>query len=302
MHSRVNSFTLRHDGPTSRNIRRAPSTVSDTSDAAVHGQRPLSVISNITVSRPQSLYQGTTGPSHPYGMYPQGIALARSASTASTSTLRPRERSYPGANRSTHPYGTYPQNTTLDGEVSPIETTDSHIPVGFPGLSQQYIRRLGPDGEDADDIIGPDGHTEALPPYTRYPDHIPHKEPTPGSGATFENEVSPGLLHPADRDLSRIDSVPSNESTQQINVIPPDPGAQADESGNNKEKWTAVRKRRCSCLTLPKWAMALIIFLSVSLAAILGGVIGHGISHRNSKDAARPAPAQESAAVAVSSA
>lgn len=44
------------------------------------------------------------------------------------------------------------------------------IPVGFANNTDPYQRRLGPEGEEIAGIIGPDGHTEELPPYTRYPD------------------------------------------------------------------------------------------------------------------------------------
>lgn len=52
---------------------------------------------------------------------------------------------------------------------------ESHVPValGFPGLGGQAYQRIrGPDGEEQD-IIGVDGHTEQLPPYSRYPDEGP---------------------------------------------------------------------------------------------------------------------------------
>ena len=299
LHRRGNSFTLRHDGPTSRISRRPPSVASEVSDATAYGQRPMSAISNSTVHRPQSLFQGTTGPSHPYGMYPQDISLTRSPSATSSSTIRPRERSYIGTNGPTHPYGMYSQNAVHDGEVSPIEAPGSHIPVGFPGLGQQYRRRLGPDGEDADDIVGPDGHTETLPPYTRYPDHIPRKNRSLTFGAVVENGISPGPFRSVDTDLSRIDSVPSNDSTQQINVTSAEPPEQADESGSRKERWTEISKRRCGCLTLPKWAVVLIVFLLVSLAAVLGGVIGHGINHKHNSHPSHLPPAGESASETV---
>jgi hypothetical protein len=70
--------------------------------------------------------------------------------------------------------------------IPPIQTV---IPVGFPGLSAGYHRVLGPDGEEQD-IIGPDGHTEQLPPYTRYPQEGPTK-------ASMAAEASASRIVPA---------------------------------------------------------------------------------------------------------
>ncbi|KAF2660484.1 hypothetical protein K491DRAFT_588934 [Lophiostoma macrostomum CBS 122681] len=109
-------------------------------------------------------------PSHPYGMYPQNT-MARSSSVATSSTQRQSRRSL-SLQRPAHPYGMYPQNIVDD--EPPIPPIQSAIPVGFPGLSTGYRRQIGPDGEEQD-IIGPDGHTEQLPPYTRYPDEVPTK-------------------------------------------------------------------------------------------------------------------------------
>lgn len=118
------------------------------------------------VIRPDSPYRGPTGPSHPYQMYPQ-----RTLSDATTSTATPVSRESPADSEQsqqgpTHPYSLYTQSTT-EVEDAPSRS----IPVvGFPTLPDNYRRRLGPDGEEAGDLIGPMGHTEELPPYTRYPE------------------------------------------------------------------------------------------------------------------------------------
>lgn len=64
----------------------------------------------------------------------------------------------------------YPQSIAADAETLGGRLAPVPIQVGFPGMASSYQRRLGPDGELSSDIIGPDGHTEELPPYTRYPD------------------------------------------------------------------------------------------------------------------------------------
>ncbi|KAH7138993.1 hypothetical protein B0J11DRAFT_32344 [Dendryphion nanum] len=111
-----------------------------------------------------------TGPSHPYGMYQQNT-MARSPSVTTSSTHQP-QRSM-SLSRPTHPYGMYQQNVTEDDEP-PLAPVQAAIPVGFPGLNTNFHRRLGPDGEEQD-IVGPDGHAEQLPPYTRYPEEGPTK-------------------------------------------------------------------------------------------------------------------------------
>lgn len=76
-----------------------------------------------------------------------------------------REGEYNGPRGPTHPYALYPQNT------APIDDGNGErIPVGFNGMGGSYQRQIGPDGEEAGDLIGPLGHMEELPPYTRYPE------------------------------------------------------------------------------------------------------------------------------------
>ncbi|TDZ27587.1 hypothetical protein CTRI78_v012246 [Colletotrichum trifolii] len=138
---------LRHDGSAGQSAVAPLSRVSTASNEA-----PL--------IRSESPYEGPSGPSHPYQMYPQ-----RTNSVATSSTARMPEPSYNGPQGPVHPYTLYPQNTV---PAEPNEGGD--IPVGFLGHTDNYQRRLGPDGEEIADLIGPLGHTEELPPYTRYPE------------------------------------------------------------------------------------------------------------------------------------
>ncbi|KAK8192526.1 hypothetical protein M8818_007696 [Zalaria obscura] len=71
----------------------------------------------------------------------------------------------------------YAQNVVEDTEDEPVEHlgTTNAIPVGFPGHDQPFHRRRGPDGEEQD-IIGTDGHSEQLPPYSEYPEDGPPKD------------------------------------------------------------------------------------------------------------------------------
>lgn len=142
-----------------------------------HRDSVSSTASFATTSNTENPFE--TGPSHPYGMYPQHT-MDRSNSVATASTGR-QDRPM-SIQRPAHPYAMYSQSG-LDDEtpservqaippaLPPIQTA---MPVGFPGLNNGYHRVLGPDGEEQD-IIGPDGHTEQLPPYSRYPDEGPTK-------------------------------------------------------------------------------------------------------------------------------
>lgn len=64
------------------------------------------------------------------------------------------------------------------------DNSGEHIPVGFTGMGGSYQRQIGPDGEDAGDLIGPLGHMEELPPYTRYPEGAYVQNPQGEAAAT----------------------------------------------------------------------------------------------------------------------
>jgi hypothetical protein len=140
-----------------------------------HRESVSSTASFATTSMSENPFE--TGPSHPYGMYPQNT-MARSSSVATSSTTQQPDRPM-SLQRPAHPYAMYSQSG-LDDEPSPepmppvLPPIQTAMPVGFPGLNAGYHRVLGPDGEEQD-IIGPDGHTEQLPPYSRYPDEGPTK-------------------------------------------------------------------------------------------------------------------------------
>jgi hypothetical protein len=125
-------------------------------------------------------YQGPTGPTHPYELFRQDVGASETLSTTTSSAVPATETPYQGPSRPTHPYGLYPQSDGIEATISQPED----IPIGFRPLPVQYQRRIGPDGEEMG-IVGPDGHTEQLPPYTRYPEEayggkppVP-PEPTP---------------------------------------------------------------------------------------------------------------------------
>lgn len=156
--SNRDSLTLRHDGAMGHVPASSLSRVSSASTDAAF----------IPVDGP---YQGPSGPSHPYQMYSQDARPTRTMSMATTSTTptaRP-ESEYNGPTGPSHPYSMYPQNPV---EIPISQPVVPAIPVGFTNVPDMYQRRLGPEGEEAGAMIGPDGHTEELPPYTRYPDEF----------------------------------------------------------------------------------------------------------------------------------
>lgn len=164
----------------------------------------------------------------------------------------------------------YPQNTVVESESPSDEITA--IPVGFPGHQNQYHRRLGPDGEDAADIIGPDGHTEQLPPYTQYPDEAFARKtgvPTalPGAGgiglATRNPEFSSTEDIPSPSALSSR-SVESNNSSPPLHVEVPVVSEKSEEKG-----WKAIARRKVWGI-VPIWAFVLVGIVLVLFAIILG--------------------------------
>ncbi|ETS74304.1 hypothetical protein PFICI_14170 [Pestalotiopsis fici W106-1] len=214
------SFSLRHDGG-----------MGSLADSVVAGSS-----SNVaqTVARAESPYQGPSGPSFPYQMYTQDVRPQRTNSLATTVTVPATERSYNGPNNPTHPYQMYPQNTAAasdvpEGRASPV------IPVGFTGAVDNYQRRLGPEGEEAGDMIGPDGHTEQLPPYTRYPDEayqrkiagiggMPAMEPSAGASSASQAALAVGSASVPTSAATSVSS-PSPRSSAGTTALQAIPGA-----------------------------------------------------------------------------
>ncbi len=292
---RGGSFTLRHENPHSRIHQRPVSglSVSEVSDLASQPQRSLSTSTTFTIPRTQSPAQVATGPSHPYGMYPQDVGMTRTPSVATNSTMGIHARHSGPA----HPYGMYPQNTVPEGVDSAYIVTNPSIPVGFPGLGQRYQRRLGPEGEEVADIIGPDGHTEQLPPYTQYPVGFAPK-PTPPAPTSMVNpaHVAPHPV-PAASDvssspLSATRSHASEASGAELNNFESPPVTQSENSGNFKERWTEKSKRRTCGGKLPLWLVVVAVFLLVLAGALVGGIIGRIVGRRRAQENEYPAPAQ----------
>jgi hypothetical protein len=198
---------------------------------------------------------------------------------ATTSTVQVPDRPYHGPGGPTHPYGMYPQNTVPEGEVAPAPIVTA--PVGFPGLQTDYQRRLGPEGEEIADIIGPDGHTEQLPPYTQYPDEaftrkarpnirLPIPASVAGAGGLglatrnpeFESQED---LHSPSRQSTR--SIMSDQSSHPVNMA----ALGASEKPELK-KWQLVARKKAWGI-VPIWALGLAATVLILFGMILGIVL-----------------------------
>ncbi|KAF3007396.1 hypothetical protein E8E13_001860 [Curvularia kusanoi] len=225
--SKAPAADLRRTATRNSTAKVRNSTVQDGRPSGLSNQPPVtqsplhhrdsvsSTASFATTSNSENPFE--TGPSHPYGMYPQHT-MDRSGSIASASTAR--EGRPMSMQRPAHPYTMYSQSG-LDDETSsvramhaiqptipPIQTA---MPVGFPGLNNGYHRVLGPDGEEQD-IIGPDGHTEQLPPYSRYPDEGPTK-------ASMAAEASASRIVPAPLNSAMDPEDPFHTPTSPVSPV-----------------------------------------------------------------------------------
>ncbi|KAL8716270.1 MAG: hypothetical protein Q9220_000175 [cf. Caloplaca sp. 1 TL-2023] len=257
--------------------------------------RTASQMSTFTLPRTQSPYQGASGPSHPYGMYPQDIDLIRTPSMATTSTIRPRERSYAGPSGPNQPYSMYPQNTVPEDESGSAEGLQPPGMIGFPGRSNDYRRRLGPDVEDADDLVGPDGYTEQLPPYTRWPDNIPPKGGAVGAasilsaerGRTDNSEET--LANPFQSRESLTHAVERDHSSTQLTVVAGSEPPQGDEGGSFKERVKHTSQKRTCFGRVPLWLIAVLALVLIAvLAGTIGGVVGHARGEQQATPSVKP--------------
>ena len=282
--------------------RRTNSEMTRTSSI---GYAPSRRSGSTIIPRAASPYQGATGPSQPYGMYPQDVTMSRTVSVATTSTMRRPERVYSGPGGPTQPYGMYAQNTVPEDEDATGGLAPPIAP-GFPGLRQNYRRQQGPDGDDADDLIGPDGYTEQLPPYTRFPNGIPPKydsassdlpalpqQPLQEAFSPQRQEVvflpqedyvttaephSPATSNP----FTDVHSAPASSTTAVDSL-------QRDEKGSLKERIRRKGTRKVCCGLLPCWLLVFVVVV-LCLAILLGGVIGGIVAHHSTFQTQAPPP------------
>ncbi|KAK0617187.1 hypothetical protein B0T14DRAFT_538789 [Immersiella caudata] len=288
------SLSLRHDGGMGP-IEEASSVLTRTSSRSTDTDSTTTY-----VAAAESPYRGPSGPSHPYELYPQNVRMARTLSMTTASTEPVSEPSYHGPRTPAHPYGLYTQDTIAEVNSTP----PAPIPIGFHGRSDPYQRRVGPEGEEVADIIGPDGHTEQLPPYTRYPDEayarkVRDLEASPAAPATIggaivtvaaplqttglqaipgaggiglatrnpEFESMDDLGSPRSRHSSR--SFTSDSSQHEINMA----AAAYSEKPKPEKEWQSRMKRRV-CGIIPLWSILLTLAVLLLMGMILGSVIG----------------------------
>ncbi|KAH9907467.1 hypothetical protein F4778DRAFT_541742 [Xylariomycetidae sp. FL2044] len=289
-HSPPESLPLRNDGLSTENRHESGS---------MRGSRLSTTTPFMNTESP---YEGPSGPSYPYQMYPQNVRPARTASLATTSTAPVSERSYNGPRGPTHPYGMYPQNIVSETESMPSQSAQRDINVGFLGNPDNYQRRIGPEGEDVADLIGPDGHTEQLPPYTRYPDEAYNRKamgvetPQPQPAAATVQQQQPSLAIPGAGGIGLATRNPEFASTEDLGDLSGDNSPQSRRSlrsftsdGSHHEintaalevtnekkplkNWQVAARRRVWGI-VPCWAIVLAVVVLILMGVVLGAVIG----------------------------
>lgn len=286
----VDNFALRHDGAAESSSSSSSSEAPIELTEARTSSRTTSISTDAPIIVPDGPYRGPTRPSYPYQMYPQNSRPARTGSVATTATFPTSEPGYSGP---THPYGMYTQSTAVEPEAVHDGAPAANIPVGFPGLAgDQYQRRLGPDGEEVADIIGPNGHTEQLPPYTKYPDEafarklrsVPPSEGAGGIGLATRN---PEFSSREDLSNSPADA-PSRQST--LSGTSGEPAAAAPVSEKPPEKTWKVMAKQKVCGFLPVWALAVIVAIVIVIALLVGSVLGVLVTKEREQKGSHPTP------------
>lgn len=266
-------------------------SIASTNTAPSMTQRSQSTSSRFSMPpRALSPYTGATGPSHPYAMYPQ-VGVSRSPSVTTTSTIRPPDRPLGDASAPQHPYAMYPQNVVPEEGIE----TPPVIPLGFPGHTQTYQRPSGRADDDVGDLVGPDGHLEQLPPYSRYPDAaapkiegqvdatndagvVPDENGTNGPTAIPVSEVSSRTMVTETAAL-HTESQRQSQSSDRA----PATGVMAFE-----EKLKTKGKKK-ACCGLPVWTLILvgvIMLVGACIGGVIGGVLGakKAAEEENEKD------------------
>jgi len=166
----------------------------------------------------------------------------------------------------------YSQNVIENPEENDITPAPPAIPVGFPGLNTGYHRQIGPDGEEQD-IIGPDGHTEQLPPYSKYPEEGPTKASiateatsTPIETAAPQDTLAASGNHPDRQEASEVQMPPMPEISNGGQSIPTE---KPQKAGSRKE----LKKRVL-------WGLIGLLLLVV---VILGATLGSWVTRKNMK-------------------
>ncbi|KAJ5104044.1 hypothetical protein N7532_004573 [Penicillium argentinense] len=280
------------------NFANNRNSVNSVNNSPFAVQRNQSVSSRFSIPRALSPYTGATGPSHPYGMYPQ-VGVSRSPSVGSTSTIRQPDRPLSETNGPQHPYAMYTQNVVEEG------MDDDVIPVGFPGHNPPYQPPPSRRDDDVGDIIGPDGHTEPLPPYSRYPTGVIPKPPTPENMADMNHSPED---HQQLNSLSREPPVSETSSRALVADYSGSSGNNGNNGNNDRsggqragaatgimafEEKLKQKGKKTACCGLPVWTLVLICTVML-IGGSIGGVIGGVLGTKRAAEADKQAEAQTS--------
>lgn len=233
---------------------RSDRTLSLTSSASFAPSRTS------TIRAPNS----SSGPSHAYGMFPQGLGVDRPASIASTSTGWPSHVS--GRRGPLHQYGLYPQNATDSigaSSIAPSYRTRSVTSGRRQGLSYQ-------------DSIRSSAPSEQLPAYTRFPDELHSKIAagpplTPTSRRSIASQMeerSPFETYAYELTADESTAVLNRGNAPQSREY-----SEKQDASKNRTAW--LKGRICGCV--PIWTIAVIMVAVI--IAVCGGVIGAYIGH-----------------------
>jgi hypothetical protein len=148
------------------------------------------------------------------------------------------------------------------------------IQVGFPGRNADFHRQLGPDGEEQD-IIGPDGHTEQLPPYSKYPNENEKALTALANGVP----ASPAPSHESE-ELPAPSAQPPSQTSQDRAERPPsetinsDTTAPASEKSWKEKNWKERWKTKVLYGHLPCWLLVIALGCLMFVGIVIGGAIG----------------------------
>lgn len=251
-----------------------------------HPYRTHSTSSSASFAPSHAPSSSDDGPQHHYSTFDQATGVSRSTSYAASSAQRTssigsvRSRQAPA-----HPYALYPQDVSV---VNPLP--QAQIPVGFPGHTQNFQRRVGADGEEQD-IVGSDGHAEQLPPYSRYPDESTGKTvafgPMPRIGERSPSRDSlinsPQSTHrPGHEDVPLDDEDDEEDSSYRNAPATPLPAIseKPDAVTSWRDKsWKERGKQRVCCGFLPVWAILLFFAFIIAVIVICATIIRIFLNH-----------------------
>lgn len=245
--------------------------------------QPFNIIPSTDSSAPavwqSSSQPASAGPSRSYSRFPQVLSRSRPTSLATVSSMEAGSSSS-SSQGPAHPYTLYPQTVSSEAEDGQINT----IPVGFPGHNQRFERRRGPEGEEQD-IVGPNGQVEQLPPYTRYADTFNAKTAAAGLLSSNqdlgrESRSEDPLMELQERNSDGESSVQQTTTPASAGAVATAPVTEAVVSEKTRLQTWKEKSKRKLCGFLPIWALLLGILVIIVIAIICGSVIGAFVSRR----------------------